>query len=154
MGIGPSVRIRVAPGGTLQLHDGVYIDEGTVLQVGPSATLSIGANCFMGHHCTVAAESSVVLGAGTYLAEMVSIRDHDHVVGRPPRLGGLATSPVEIGSDVWIGAKASVLRGTHVGDGSVVGAHALVRGDVPPRHLAVGVPSSIRRALDPPAFEP
>ena len=147
VGIGPSVRIRVAAGGALRLGDGAYIDEGTVLQVGPGALLTIGPNCFVGHHCTLAAEDRIVLSDGAFLAEMVSVRDHDHIVGRPPRTSGLVTTPIEIGKDVWVGAKASVLRGTRIGHGSVVGAHALVRSDVPPRHLVAGVPATIRRPL-------
>ena len=41
-------------------------------------------------------------------------------------------SPVRIGPDVWLGTKATVLRGVTVGQGSVVAAHAVVNKDVPP----------------------
>ena len=40
--------------------------------------------------------------------------------------------PVVIEDDVWIGAKASVLPGVHIGRGSVVGTAAVVTADVPP----------------------
>lgn len=46
-----------------------------------------------------------------------------------------------IGDDVVIYAKASVLGPITIGDRAVVGAHALVLKDVPPRHFAVGVPA-------------
>lgn len=147
IGVGPRVRVRVAAGGSLEIGDRSYLDEGVVLQVGPKARLVIGAGCFLGHHCTIAAEELVVLGNGTFLAEMVSVRDHDHVVGAPPSIGGLVSSPVVIAEDVWIGSKATVLRGVSIGGGAVVGAHALVRTDVPPSHLAAGVPASVRRPL-------
>jgi len=44
---------------------------------------------------------------------------------------------------VWIGAKATVLRGTNVGHGSVIAAHAVVREDVPPMSIVGGVPARI-----------
>jgi acetyltransferase-like isoleucine patch superfamily enzyme len=149
VGIGPGVRVRVARGGQLEIHDEAYLDEGVVLQVASGARLVIGSGCFLGHHCTVAAEELVVLGDGAFLGELVSVRDHDHVVGARPRTSGVVTRPVTVGRDVWIGAKATVLRGVTVGEGAVIGAHALVRIDVPVRSLAAGIPATIRRTLDP-----
>jgi acetyltransferase-like isoleucine patch superfamily enzyme len=52
-------------------------------------------------------------------------------------------SPVRIGPDVWIGAKASVLRGTTIGRGCVVAAHAVVRGDVPDYAIVGGIPARV-----------
>lgn len=49
----------------------------------------------------------------------------------------------QIGNDVWIGAKANILRGVSVGDGAVVGANSLVLNDVPPYAVAVGVPAKV-----------
>ena len=54
-------------------------------------------------------------------------------------------TPVRIGPDVWIGTKVSVLRGTRVGRGSVLGAHAVVRGDIPEYSIAVGAPARVVR---------
>jgi serine acetyltransferase len=44
---------------------------------------------------------------------------------------------------VWIGTKATVLRGTTIGNGSVLGAHSLVRGEVPPFSVMGGVPARV-----------
>jgi len=51
---------------------------------------------------------------------------------------GLVKAPVRIGPDFWIGIKATVLRGTHVGHGSVLAAHAVVRGTVPAWSVVAG----------------
>jgi len=50
---------------------------------------------------------------------------------------------IEIGSDVWIGCNATVLRGCKIGDGAIVGANALVNKDVPPYAIVVGNPAHI-----------
>lgn len=50
-----------------------------------------------------------------------------------------------IGSDVWIGANAVVLRGARIGHGAVVAAGAVVKGDVPPYAIVGGVPAKIIR---------
>ncbi len=48
-----------------------------------------------------------------------------------------------IGNRVEIGCGACILGGVTIGDDSVVGANAVVRTDVPPNSLAVGVPARI-----------
>jgi acetyltransferase-like isoleucine patch superfamily enzyme len=52
---------------------------------------------------------------------------------------------VRIGPDTWIGTKVSVLRGTRIGRGCVLGAHAVVRGDIPDYMIAVGSPARVVR---------
>lgn len=78
--------------------------------------------------------------------------DHDGL--RPP--GEIAydrfAKPCVIGNDVWIGAQATVLRGVRVGDGAVIGAHALVTRDVPPYTIVAGVPARVRRERFDPAL--
>lgn len=48
---------------------------------------------------------------------------------------------IVIGNDVWIGYEAVVMAGVHIGDGSIVGARAVVTKDVPPYTIVGGVPA-------------
>jgi len=48
---------------------------------------------------------------------------------------------IVIGSDVWIGYEAVLMSGVTIGDGAVVGARAVVAGDVPPYTIVGGVPA-------------
>ena len=49
-----------------------------------------------------------------------------------------------IGNDVVIGAGARILGDVTIGDGASIGANAVVLCDVPPGHIAVGVPAVVR----------
>ena len=53
---------------------------------------------------------------------------------------GIEHAPVVIGDFTHLGAAVVVLKGTSVGDHCVIGAHALVRTDIPPFAIAAGVP--------------
>jgi acetyltransferase-like isoleucine patch superfamily enzyme len=48
---------------------------------------------------------------------------------------------VIIEDDVWIGARAIVLRGVTIGRGAIVGAGSLVTKNIPPYAIAVGSPA-------------
>ncbi|MBS2079757.1 acetyltransferase, partial [Mycobacterium tuberculosis] len=43
----------------------------------------------------------------------------------------------------WEGVKVSVLRGTAVGRGCMLGSHAVVRGVIPDYSIAVGAPAKV-----------
>lgn len=45
-----------------------------------------------------------------------------------------------VGNDVWIGTKATIMPGVTIGDGAIIGAHAVVAKDVPPYSVVAGNP--------------
>lgn len=48
---------------------------------------------------------------------------------------------IVIGNDVWIGYEAVILAGVTIGDGAIIGTHAVVTKDVPPYTIVGGVPA-------------
>jgi acetyltransferase-like isoleucine patch superfamily enzyme len=50
---------------------------------------------------------------------------------------------VKIGNHVWIGQRVIVLKGTQIGDNSIIGAGAIVSKDIPPNSVAAGVPAKV-----------
>jgi serine O-acetyltransferase len=93
----------------------------------------IGPGLFLEHPHGVEIGDGVVTGSNVVLGLGVLLGATFH---RPSRTG----FPT-IGDNVEIWAKASVLGPVHVGDGAIVGAHALVMHDVPPGAVARGVPA-------------
>lgn len=51
--------------------------------------------------------------------------------------------PVNIGNDVWIGARAIILPGVNIGDGAIIAAGAVVTKDVESYTMVGGVPAKI-----------
>ena len=57
---------------------------------------------------------------------------------------------VEVGSNVWIGYGACILRGARVGDNAIVGTNAVVTRDVPANAVVAGSPARIIRMREAP----
>lgn len=134
----------VARGGSASFGPGCVLDRGFTLE--SRGQLIVGPETVFGHHCTVAADSEVVMGSHCLVGELVSIRDHDHAfgdLGAPIVDQGRTSAPVRIGDNVWIGAKVTITKGVTIGSGSVVGANAVVTQDIPPHSIAVGVPARV-----------
>jgi acetyltransferase-like isoleucine patch superfamily enzyme len=136
--------LRQARGGVVTIGDRCILDNDMTIEC--SGTLRIGAGTVFGHHCTMAAMDSIDIGEDCLIAEMVSIRDHNHRFDRldvPVRDQGMTSAPIRIGRNVWIGGKATITKGVTIGDNAVIGANAVVTHDVPMNAVAVGVPARV-----------
>lgn len=51
------------------------------------------------------------------------------------------TKDIVIENGVWVGANSVILSGTHIGEGTIVGAQSLVNCPLPPYCIAVGQPA-------------
>lgn len=146
--LGRNVEIEVRPGfARLVLGRWVHVGDGTSLRC-HEGTMRVGDKTVFGRNIVVNGYLDIVIGDCCIIADMVYITDFDHVfddVSVPIKDQGIVKRPVRIGSDVWLGTKATVVRGVHVGDGSVVAAHAVVTKDLPPFSVAAGVPARVLR---------
>ena len=61
--------------------------------------------------------------------------------GAPIRSNAMNEAEIVLDNDVWIGAGAIILAGSHIGEGAIVGAGALVRGEVAPYTIVSGNPA-------------
>ena len=50
---------------------------------------------------------------------------------------------INVGNDVWIGAKSTIMSGVTIGDGAIIGSTATVAKDVPPYAIVVGNPGKV-----------
>lgn len=167
--IHPTVRLQgrpvltVAPGSRLVLERGVGLNS--ALRSNPLGcfqpcvlrTLAPGAELVLEEGAglsaaVVCAGRSVRIGAGTIAGAGAMIFDNDfHRLD--PVEGWLNehvanAAPVRIGRQVFIGARAIVLKGVTIGDRAIVGAGAVVTNDVPEGHLATGNPAVARPRKD------
>ena len=146
--LGRPVRVRVRRGyGRLVIGRYVHLGDDSRLLV-QEGTMRLGDKAVLGSGVTLTCYLDLEIGAATLVADGVYVTDFDHrteTLDVPIKDQGLVKAPVRIGPDCWIGTKATVLRGTHVGHGSVLAAHAVVRGTVPAWSVVAGVPARVVR---------
>ena len=146
--LGRGVEVVARPGyGRVVLGRWVHVGDRTRLRA-HEGTLTIGDKCVLGREDTINCYLDVELGAACLLSDWVYVGDFDHAtddIAVPIKDQGIVKSPVRIGPDVWVGVKASVLRGTTVGRGSVLAAHTVARGDYPELSVVAGVPGRVVR---------
>jgi galactoside O-acetyltransferase len=128
-----------------------------------AAKISIGNRCFIGKSHLVSAQS-IKIDDDVIISWGVTIVDHDsHALDWSSRRrdvndwrrgeknwDDISIMPVHVCSRVWIGFNAIVLKGVTLGEGSVVGAGAVVTKDVPPYSVVAGNPARIIKSLEPP----
>jgi acetyltransferase-like isoleucine patch superfamily enzyme len=143
---GRRVACHAGDGARIELGRNVEVAAGTTLIAQSGALLHVGDNVFIGSACTVAASSKIYIGAGSMLADLVTIRDHDHDPAFPPQAGHMLIGEVLIGERVWIGTKATIVRNCQeIGDDAVIRANALVDKPVVSGCLVGGVPAVVKR---------
>ncbi|MET0557946.1 MAG: acyltransferase [Solirubrobacterales bacterium] len=147
-------RLELEVGRKGEIHFGrfVWIGDGTKIRC-HEGSVEIGAKTVMGQECTISAYQRVRIGEQCVIADRAMFIDFDHgvvEVERPIRLQGIYKRDVEVGSNVWIGYGACILRGVSVGDNSIVGTNAVVTKDVPANAVVAGAPARVIRMREAP----
>jgi acetyltransferase-like isoleucine patch superfamily enzyme len=150
--LGSGLELQISRRGRVDFGRFVWIGHGTKIRC-HEGSVEIGAKTVMGQECTISAYKRVRIGEQCVIADRAMFIDFDHgvvEVERPIRQQGIYTRDVEVGSNVWIGYGACVLRGVRVGDNSIVGTNSVVTKDVPANAVVAGVPARIVRMREAP----
>lgn len=140
--------IKCVKGGKLIIKRSAILN-GTQIIADANASIII-EDAFIGRNCVITAKKSIHIHKGCLLAEMVVIRDQDHLLDIAEDAGtrdGFTTAPVVIEENVWIASKATVLKGVTIGASSVIAASAVINKDVPEKEVWGGIPGKFIKDL-------
>lgn len=142
--ISKSAEIKTQNGGKITIINS-QIDKGVRIIAGENAEIIIESS-YIGMYTFIIARKKIVIKQNCQIAEMVTIRDQDHKFGEKDKIiaeQGFDSSPIIIGKNVWIGSKATLLKGVTIGENTVVGAHSLVTKNCEKNSVYVGVPAKL-----------
>lgn len=140
-------RLQLEGSRFISLGNNVTLYGGSHFVASPNHPIVIGDNTHVGRNAFLAGMGGIEIGANCAIAAHVNIHsltNHYRFSPNEPILKNPALSAkVTIGDDVSIGAGAIILPGVTIGSHAFIGAGAVVTRDVPPWHVAVGVPARI-----------
>lgn len=123
---------RVTVGGKTRISYGstIHVNENALLEIG-SVTTNVGINFQI--------KQQLSFGNDCMVGRNTTIFDSSfHPIGNAQENIKVSTVPICIGNHVWIGANAFVASGTKIGDGSIIGSHAYVSGNIPAACTIIG----------------
>ena len=150
--LGRGLELEIGRKGRVDFGRFVWIGDGTKIRC-HEGRVEIGDKTVIGQECTISAYQRVRIGEQCVIADRAMFIDFDHgvvEVERPIRTQGIYKRDVVVGSNVWIGYGACILRGVHVGDNSIVGTNSVVTKDIPANAIVAGIPAKIIRMREAP----
>jgi acetyltransferase-like isoleucine patch superfamily enzyme len=151
--LGGGLQIQIGKRGRVRFGRFVWIGDGTKIRCHEGEVI-IGDKTVLGQECTISAYKQVRIGEQCVIADRAMFIDFDHgmvEVERTIREQGIYKRDVNVGSNVWIGYGACVLRGVQVGDNAVIGTNAVVTADVPANAVVGGIPAKVIRMREAPS---
>lgn len=105
-----------------------------------------GDNCGLGTDSFYGCAGGIEIGNDVIVGNFVSMHSENHNFSDldiPIRLQGVNHKGIKIGNNCWIGAKATILDGSVIGNGCIVAAGAVVTGQFPDNSIIAGVPAKV-----------
>lgn len=139
--------------GGLDIGDECWVMAGCRLHVFnfrdlPHAGIRIGRHTFLGEETLMRAQGGITVGERVLFGPRVQVLAVNHVMTDPERAimdQGITAVGIRIGDGSWIGAGAIVLDGVTIGRNVCIGAGAVVTSDIPDDAVAVGAPARVIR---------
>jgi len=131
--------------GSIHIGDSTAILRGAILKA-YRGHITLGRNCSVNHYCVLYGQGGLTIGDDVRIATQAVMVPADHIFesrDTPIYKSGEHRRGITIGNDVWIGAGAKILDGSHVADGCVIGANSVVKTKTDAYGVYVGTPAKL-----------
>ncbi len=114
--------------------------------------LKVGNNVSFNDKVHIGCAKYIEIGDDCLFGSNIYVTDHYHGWYRGDKQSDvneivakrdLGCEEVIIGKNVWVGENVTILPGSHIGDNVIIGANSVVKGNVPPNTIVVGVPAKV-----------
>ncbi len=131
----------------IKIGNGVFIGRNTILTC-HDGDIVLEDNVNIGFNCVISSLGSIVIKENHLMAAFCYLVGGDHIADRtdvPILFQGRTAKGIVLEENIWLGAGVAVLDGSRIGRDSIVGAHAVVNGQIDPFSIAVGIPAKTIR---------
>ena len=122
--VNKSIRILTKKGAKITLGRGFKCREGVSIRADENARIMIGDNVFLNDRVSINCRKKISIGNNTIVGPGTMFFDHDHDYKN--NIDDFITKEIIVGDNCWIGANVTQLKGTKIGNNSVIGAGTLI----------------------------
>jgi acetyltransferase-like isoleucine patch superfamily enzyme len=131
----------------IRLGSGVFLGRNAILSC-KNGDILIEDEANIGFNTEIFSASRVRVGRKVLIAAYTYLVGGDHLYDRvdvPVLDQGRTAAGIDVGDHVWLGAHVVVTDGSRVGRDAIIGAGAVVVGEIPEFAIAVGTPAKVVR---------
>lgn len=131
----------------IDIGDGVFIGRNTILSC-KNGDIVIEDHANLGFNCEIFSASRVRVGKRILMAAYTYLVGGDHLYDRtdiPVLDQGRTARGIDVDDHVWLGAHVVVTDGSRIGRDAIIGAGAVVAGEIPAFAVATGIPAKVMR---------
>lgn len=129
------------------IGDRVFVGRNTILSC-KNGDIVIEDDANLGFNCEIFSASRVRVGKSILMAAYTYLVGGDHLYDRvdiPVLEQGRTARGIDVGDHVWLGTHVVVTDGSQIGRDAIIGAGAVVVGEIPEFAIAAGIPAKVMR---------
>lgn len=131
----------------IEIGNGVFVGRNTILSC-KNGDIVIEDRANLGFNCEIFSASRVRVGRSILMAAYTYLVGGDHLYDRvdvPVLDQGRTARGIDVGDHVWLGTHVVVTDGSAIGRDAIIGAGAVVVGEIPEFAIAAGIPARVMR---------
>ncbi len=131
----------------ITIGNGVFVGRNTILSC-KNGDIVIEDRANIGFNCEVFSASRVRVGKDILMAAYTYLVGGDHLYDRtdiPVLQQGRTARGIDVGDGTWLGTHVVVTDGSTIGRDAIIGAGAVVVGEIPEFAIATGIPAKVTR---------
>jgi acetyltransferase-like isoleucine patch superfamily enzyme len=125
----------------------VFVGRNTILSC-KNGDIVIEDDANLGFNCEIFSASRVRVGRSILMAAYTYLVGGDHLYDRvdiPVLQQGRTARGIDVADHVWLGTHVVVTDGSRIGRDAIIGAGAVVVGEIPEFAIAAGIPAKVMR---------
>lgn len=129
------------------IGEGVFVGRNTILSC-KNGDIVVEDKANLGFNCEIFSGSRVRIGKNILMAAYTYLVGGDHLYDRvdiPVLEQGRTARGIDIDDNVWLGTHVVVTDGSRIGRDAIIGAGAVVVGEIPEFAIATGIPAKVVR---------
>ena len=135
--------------GKVNFSGSAFIGHGSKISVSDKGVLTMGNNFVITSSSYIVCNQEINIGNDCLLSWKILIIDTDyHTIIYGDNKKSSVSRPISLGDKIWIGCNATILKGTIISSGCVVGANSLLSGHFSEENkLIAGNPAIVQKNI-------